>query len=41
MVRKEIFGEYCDSLQRELADIQRKRTLAEKVGRRGRGGRGG
>jgi hypothetical protein len=31
-VKQEIFEGYCDSLQRELADIQHKREAAERVG---------
>lgn len=30
-VNRELFEGHCDSLQKELADIQRKRNLAERV----------
>ena len=30
-VKKELFEGYCESLQSELADIQRKRHVAERV----------
>ena len=32
-LKKEIFDDYCDSLQRELNVIQQQRETAERVGR--------